>query len=673
MAAASGPTSRSHILKEGGFIKESLNIVNDKAEKIRLYRLPDTKEETLKVAKEAIVKAISEKDRTYNNGKISQFYEKAKTHSYLLREGDTLQLLSKEEADRVLDQYGISGKEAQELSTSALDLLKEHNIKTGEDLIKLYNNSDEEKRKGLFPLFNIMLVIFQKNRPIQSVEEIKTITLFATCDNDAIRTAALDAMMQLFEADGFQNVDYGYGLKYLIDNLPPEFLNTNQLRLLTIFEKLTNKLDSLLHTGRTVNSEIEPLMAPLISISRATLNSELKGLAKGTKDNFYKRLKQFYYNEEYIKRVYSLSKEKNYLLEFESIWPLQHLVRVPSSEHKAVTFIRKTGHGLYAARKLAGAPAKAFVGLLTQGTLPDESIIPDLQAAYKHGKKAFGIKDIPRPWYDMLEHTEEALINPDVTEDTLESVYQVAIQYDQMSHAFNEVIAHNLKKVIGKDKDEVSLQENKEFAFGFVGQLSDLVMDHPIKTVRHKAIELLERIFLEDKQSKDVRVFILTTLENIIQKKDDTENTQKVQTLKGQLESHNPELKAIPPFRTSKYPCLTLLPDSPLLFKAAKQKLGRTSAGVTALPLSEFIFNPKIVTEYEELFVKKDLNITHMPVDYAIQLAQEARTQHAQHQQASQGKINISTRIESLTRVIVKGKTTVDGDLNIGFSPMKKV
>ena len=87
----------------------------------------------------------------------------------------------------MLEKYGISGKKAEELSTGALDLLKERNIQTGQDLIDLYNKSDEETHNTLFPLFNIMLVIFQKKRPIQREEEIKTLTLFATCDDDRIR------------------------------------------------------------------------------------------------------------------------------------------------------------------------------------------------------------------------------------------------------------------------------------------------------------------------------------------------------------------------------------------------------------------------------------------------------------------------------------------------------
>lgn len=603
---AAGPVSRSNILTQGGFIKEPVNAVNEEGKQIRLYRLPDVEQKTLEVAKKAIKTAGSEKDRDYE-GTIGKFQEDAKAHPYLLREGNTLKLLSKEEANKVLDQYGISKEKAKELSLSALELLKKNEVQTGEGLIQLYNDSDEKTQEALFPLFNTMLVIFQKKRPIQREEEIKTLTLFANCDNDAIRTAALDAMMQLFEADGFQNVDYGYGLKYLIDNLPPEFLNTNQLRLLTIFEKLTLHLDKLLHTGRTVNHEIEPLMAALISIARATRQSEIPGLAKGTKNNFYARLKQFYYNEEYTKRITSLSKEKNHLLEFEAIWPLQHLVRVPSSEHKAVTFIRKTGHGLYAARRLAGAPARAFVDLLHNGILPDESILPDLQAAYAHGEKAFGFKDIPRPWFDMLEHTEEALMNPQVTEETLENVYEVATEYDQVRRAFNKVVAHKFKKITGQDKDEVSLKENKEFAFGFVGQLSDLAMDYPDKAVRHKAIEMLGRVFLEEKQSKDVRVFILTTLQNITQRKGNPEDAQKAQALKDQLETSKPDLQGVQPFRASKYPCLALKPDSALLLGAARQKLERVSQGKETLPSFEFIYGYKDIQTYEKkLTVKGD-------------------------------------------------------------------
>ena len=52
--AAVNPSS--HILTQGGYIKDPLKIVNAEGEKIRLYRLPNLEQKTLEAAKQAIKK-----------------------------------------------------------------------------------------------------------------------------------------------------------------------------------------------------------------------------------------------------------------------------------------------------------------------------------------------------------------------------------------------------------------------------------------------------------------------------------------------------------------------------------------------------------------------------------------------------------------------------------------
>ncbi|MBF5059088.1 hypothetical protein [Candidatus Neptunochlamydia vexilliferae] len=580
MSATSDLTSpRPSILTTGGFSKHlEIQTKDSQGRKIRLYELTKVDEKTTQAAKTAIKKTVETKKRIYD-GNLETFGKDIKKMPYLLREGNNLKLLSKTDADKARENYGIK------VDNNVLKLLKNHQFNTDQEFIELYNKASDKDKELLFPLFNLMLTTFLTERPAPRVEEIKTVTLFATCKDDRIRKAGLDVMMSQFESSNFINEHYGYGLKYYLDHLPKEFLAKNPYRLLKIFDKLSLQLGTFLDTGKHVNSALEPILSALVSVSRAMLRSDLKVISKDTKDDFYKRLKTFYNKEEYDKRITSLSKDRNYLLQFEALWPLQNLVRIDSSEHKAVTTARKVGHGLYAIRKFLGGPVKAGVKLYQQGELPDDAMIDDLKAAYKHGKKAFGIKDIPRPWADMLEVTEEKLIDPKVSADTLDIVYNLVKEdYKKIRNHFNEWITKSSQKIVGQET--VNLEEGKEFAFGFAGQLSDVAMDHHSLDVRLKAIKILGAIFNQKKQAKDVRIFILTTLQNII----DTKSSSKecipaAKDLIKQLYERKANLKDATLLRTSKYPCLPLLQGNPLLLSAALNKLKEAAVNNETLTL----------------------------------------------------------------------------------------
>jgi len=664
MAAFSSNVSSSHILTTAGFNKLPLVAENEQKQKVRLYHLANLDHRTIQAAKEALQKEVDDKGREYKNG-LKLFEKEIETSSFLLKEGNLLRLLSDEEAGEIQVKYGVKGKVAEKESSSILELLEKINIQTDKNLVEFYNQADASTKAILLPLFNTMLFIFQKERTVLDPREVKTITEFAHCEHDGIRNGTLNLLIDLFEGSGFRNADYGYGLKYFIDNLPETFLDRNRLLLLSVFDKLSEQLSGFLHTGKDVNHEIEPVMAALISASRGTLRSGIQRLDKGTKDEFYKKLKTFYCDEVYSKKITSLFSSKNYLLIFESLWPTQHLIRISSSEHKAVTVLRKTGHGLYALRKLAGAPLKAGVKLYQQGELPDESIIPDLKAAYKHGKKALGIKDIPRPWFEMLEETEVALMDPAINVETLDRVYELAEQYDEVRDTFYGLVSDKLKEVLGND--EVSLKETKEFTFGFVGQLSDIAMDHPDIAVRYKAIELLGKLFDIKRQSQDVRIFVLTTLQNIlIQEGFEPAFIEQVTTLQTRLHQRKKELVGMELFRKSKYPCLIFVPESSMLLDAAKTKLGGVSRGNEVLPMSRFIYGSKDITIFKQKVTVggnfKPRGPDPISLEMLDKIVEAALKFHAPMVQATGGKLKVEADIGNTKKRIFEAEVIITGD-----------
>ena len=106
--------------------------------------------------------AQNEKDRDYE-GKISKFYEDVQTRPYLLRESNTLRLLSQEEADAALEKYGISGKEALQESQvpsvssatnvhmeGGVDVRRDINIGEHAGVVNNYFEREPEQQVGIF-------------------------------------------------------------------------------------------------------------------------------------------------------------------------------------------------------------------------------------------------------------------------------------------------------------------------------------------------------------------------------------------------------------------------------------------------------------------------------------------------------------------------------------------
>lgn len=581
----------NHVLTSGGFRKLPLVAENEQKEKVRLYRLEPV-DEKVQAAKSAIESKIKE-GWEYKNS-LNDFAKNIKTTPYLLKEGKTLSLLSDREAIELQVRYGAIGEKAEQEAEDGLKLAD--SVNTAEKLVALYNALDSSKQKELLPLVNAMIYVFSKKLTVLTPEQVKSVTALGKFENDGIRNGVLNLFIDLFEGSGFRNSDYGFGLKHTIDNLPKEFLQKNQLLLLSIFDKLSDQLDKVLHSGKSVNHELDPIMASLISVARATLNSELGKLAKGTKDKFYERLKVFYSNERYYKRVSALCTKTNYLLVHQSLWATQHLVRIASSEHKAINLIKRLGYGALAARNLASpvlAAAEAYQG----GKIPDESLLTELQNAYNRGEKALGIKDIQRPWYEMLESTEQALFDPSLTEEGLANVYQNIQEYDKVTKSFNKHVVNKLKQLIGQDQ---VTQETKEFVFGFVGQLWDIAADHQKPEIRLKALDILGEIFNKKNQSSDVRVLILTALKCIVSASEkDGAVIERAKALQGTLHARKPKLEDAELFRQSKYQSLALIADDGSLLNAAKKKLEGVKQS-QPLPSSKFIYGSKEIKVFEK-------------------------------------------------------------------------
>ena len=642
-----------NVLTTSGFEKLPLVAKDESEEKVRLYQLSTVDKKVQKKAKAAI-KAKMDAGWNYKD-ELGNFKKDIKDRPFLLKEGKTLSLLPREKATELQAKYGVIGRQAEQDAQDSLSLASQ--AKTTEELITLYNASDASKQKDLLTLINVMIHIFSKKLTILSKEEVKAVVTLARCENDGIRNGVLNLFIDLFENSGFRNVDYGFGLKYTIDSLPKEFLQKNQLLLLSIFDKLSNQLDQVLHSGKSVNHELDPIMASLISVARATLNSDLGKLSKGTKDAFYERLKSFYSNERYYKRVSALCTETNYLLVHQSLWAVQHLVRIASTEHKAINIIKRLGQGALAARNLASpvlAAAEAYQG----GKIPDEGLLTELQKAYEHSEKALGIKDIQRPWYEMLEATEQALFEPNLTEEKLVDVYNCTKKYDNITQDFNKSIVNKLKQTVGLDK---VTQDTKEFAFGFVGQLWDIAADHQKPEVRLKALDILQSIFEKKNQSKDVRILILNALKCIQGLSQDNSVADKVRSIQAALHTRKPELKDSSLFRQEKYHCIALITDDGTLLAAAKRKLVRVQQG-EPMPTSKFIYGSKDIKVFEEeLHVKGSFApkgpaaITAKELDRVVNAALKLHG-------AAPSSTSTVTEIGNKKEMTFKGKVTIEGD-----------
>lgn len=524
-----------------------------------LYKLENTEEKTLELAN-SFFKELLKNGRDYEGAK-RRFKEDLKINPYLFEYPDgeyiALKLLPEEEANKIQKTYGIQQK--IETKISQKNLLER--ISTDYEFVDLYNRSNKDDQESLHPFINKMFAIYREKQVVLP-EESKTIALLGLCENSSIAKGAIDSLLAKKE---------GFALSHLLNHLSPKVLKENQLKLLDIFNSLSRSLETIPHTGKSVNHEIEPLMTTLISVSRALQKSGVENLEKKTKDDIYKALKAFYSHEKYSKTLQSLNFDANYLLMHRALWALQGLVRISSSEHKAITFFRKTKEGALGLVSLADAASRVS-GVLT-GNFSITQMIGDLKEAYEHGSQCFGIKDIPRPWYEMLEQTKSLLFDQTLDIPTLEKAYTLANEYEPFKKSFNEKINQNLNKIVGKEK--VDLIESEEFAFGFVGQLSDIAMDHQDESIQLKTLEILGKIFNQENQTKNVHLFISTTLENIIQQKRGTPIANKAQELQGRLYQPSgavkkPEEKEL--FRQRKYSSLELLPSSPILLQEAKKE-----------------------------------------------------------------------------------------------------
>jgi len=653
--AASNSIS-SHTLTKGGFSKFPFIGANERKEKVRLYHL-DSQSKTVEVALKALENKVNHSGGSYKN-KWESFKVEIQKSPYLLKEGKTYSLLSEEEAVKLQVKYGVIGSKVETKSKDVLDILEKNNIKTDEEFVVFYNKSTPEVRDSLLPLINSMLYIFSNERAVLTQGEVKTLTMLGQCDHDGIQSGALTCLMELFEKSNFLDADSGFGLKYLLDKLPEDFFKKNQLLLLNIFDKLSSQLSKILHSGNSVNHEIEPLMACLISVGRAVVKSDLKKLNKETKDKFYEKLKAFYNNEQYTKRIQSLDTRTNYLLVHYSLWVIQHLVRITSSESKVVKGLRKTFHGLIAAKTLAGAPLKAAVKLF-HGEIPDEAVIDDLKKVYEHGSEALGFKDIPRAWYYLLEKTETVLLDPQLNESNLQKLVELVQHYDETKNALNKVL-------IATKIQEVA-QESEEFIFGFVKQLSDVAMDHPQPAVRSKALEILEKICGENKQSEYVQLLILTTLQNTIDRKDSKDPMmEQVTTLQRKLHEKKPELKGKELFRQTKYPCLTLTPGGNQLLEDAKRKLQAVSKGQNPFPMSKFVYGSRDIQVYEKKvtvggnFVPKGPEpMTPQELESAVKAAEKI---HLIAFDKNGKGVTLVTRIGNVKERTFKEKVVIKGD-----------
>jgi len=583
-------------LTTGGFGKLPFIVTNDRKEKVRLYHIgPQSK--AVEAAKKALENKVKNMGGTYTK-KWESFKDDIQKSPYLLKEGKTYSLLSEQEAIKLQLKYGVIGSKIETESKGALKLLETNKIETDQQFVAFYNQSTPEVKDDLLPLINTMFYIFSNERTVLTQEEVKTVSILGQCDHEGIQNGALTLLMSLFEKSDFLDDDSGFGLKYLLDKMPVEFFKKNQLLLLNIFDKLSSRLSNILHSGKSVNHEIEPLIACLISVGRALVKSDLEKLNKETKDKFYEKLKDFYSNEQYSKRIEALEIRTNYLLVHSSLWIIQHLVRIISSESKVVKGLRKAFHGVVAAKTLAGAPLKAAVKVF-HGEIPDEAVIHDLKTVYEHGKEAFGFKDIPRAWYELLEETEKTLLDSQLSESNLQKLVELIEQYDDVKNVFNQALVAT--KIVGVT------QESEEFVFGFVKQLSDVAMDHQHPAVRAKALEILEKIFDKKKQSENVRLLILMTLQNIIARKDPM--VEQVKAIQERLLQRKKELKGMPGFRQFKYPCLTLIPGGKKLLEAAKRKLLDVSKGQSPFPMSKFVYGSEDIQVYEKKITVKKFSL----------------------------------------------------------------
>jgi hypothetical protein len=383
-------------------------------------------------------------------------------------------------------------------------------------------------------------------------------------------------------------------------------------------------------------------MACLISVGRALLNSDLEKLNKETKNAFYEKLKTLYSNETYFRRIQGLTTEANYLLTHSALWIIQHLVRISSSEHKAVTTIRKTFYGLVTIKTLAGAAFKAGSELFLQGKLPDDSIVEDLKKAYESGKKAFGIKNLPRLWYELLEETESVLIDPKLSVGNLEKVNEIIKTYEVTQNKINELLV--------KTRINDLSQDTREFAFGFVRQLTDVVMDHPQPDVRRKAFEILTDFFKKDKQDKNVRLLILTTLQNIIDKKM-PDLMQDAGTMKKQFEQ---------------YPCLSLLPEDSKLLDDAKAQLLVVAQGKQPLPMSKFVYGSRDIKIFKEKVTvggnfapKGPEPITPEELQRVVEAS---KSLHIVAFERNRGQVTLVTIIGNIKKTIFHKEVNITGD-----------
>jgi hypothetical protein len=643
-------------LTNNGFNKLPLIGENKHHEKVRLYHL-DPQSDKVETAKAALLRAVDTKSGEFKNS-WDTFVNDLQKAPYLLKEGKTFKLVSSEEAIKLQLKYGVIGEKAAEKSTDVLKLLQENKITTDEEFVKFYNQAEQDVKEALLPLINTMFFIFSNERTVLDIGEVKTLTLLGQCNHEGIQTGALTLLMQLFEESHFMNKHYGFGLKFLIDGMPEAFFQKNQLLLLNIFDKLIDKFVAAPQTAKSVNHEIEPLMASLVSVGRALLNSDLEKLHKETKKAFYQKLKGLYMSENYSRRIQALTKDTNYLLIHSCLWTLQHLVRITSNEHKVVTTVRKTFYGLVTIKTLAGAPLKAAAELFHNGKLPDETLIQELQKAYVSGKKAFGIKDLPRLWYELLEQIETSLINPQLSVEILEKIDDSLPYYITEQSRIRTLLTQ--QKIIDLPED------TEEFVFGFVKQLSEVAIDHQDSKVRQKALEILERIF-NKYEYKNIQLLILTTLKNLIDENIPV-TVEQGQALQVQLLQAKPDLAQEVLFRQSKYPCLALLPGNSKLLDTAKSKLQAVAHGTQTFPMSKFIYGYRDIKVFEKKVTiggnfspKGPESISAEELQRVIGAAEKL---HIVAFDRNVGNVTVITRIGNLKKTVFKEEVVIAKDYN---------
>lgn len=599
----------------GGFVKI---YSTGEDPKVRLYHLKDMAK--VSDACSAVDKEVKTKGREFPEfatlATLATFKQQIALSPYLLKEGKKLRLLTEAEADDIMAKH----KASPIASASAADALDRAGIKTDDDLVAHFNKGSSTDREKLIPLINLMLFQF-KAKTVLSPKDVRSVVALANCEDESIRNNCLNLLIDMFEESGFRDADIGYGLKYFLDLLPTKFLEKNQYLVLVIFNKLSAELANFHHTGKDVNDELEPILAALTSVSRAAVKSNLNQLDKATKDDFYNKLKAFCKREEYAKVIEKLSLQTNYLLIFHALWTTQNLVRISSSEHKAVTFLRKTGSGLLAFTTFVKAPLKAAVKLWQQGELPDASVVDDLKKGYKHAKEAFGFKDLPKPWKDVLEEAAINLIDPNADEKRLEDVYQIATQYPRVCSSFEKIVTQYKSTIFGTE-DPCPL-EDQEFGFGLVMHLSDLAMDHQKAQVRAKALDILEKIFDKKRQHENVRLLILTTLQNILDA-NIPDTRDKAAILQPKLLKRKTSFEGKKLFRKQKYPCVLLLPPSSDLLDEAKGKIGNKTGRMFLRLRSIFVANTQ--DEYRQR--ERDLYIRSYGVEKLEQLDSSDRKTH---------------------------------------------